>query len=165
MVVTISGILAGVMAQVFSEATRSQNRLTIRTALLRQAQTAVERIRREIQDTDKDSVDPTSADLDLAATEEVRLGQIGYRLNGADLQRTEDGGTSWQTIAISVSSLTFDYQDDVGAALNPLPLSTANRKLVRRVRVSLSLAEQGEVLDLMTLAYFRKFAFETGGDG
>ena len=95
----------------------------------------------------------------MADTDTIAFDSVSFRLNPSDasqLQMSTDSGLSWQEIAYNVSGLTLAYYDSDGHVISgSVPLSQANRLLIRRVRVQLDLDHNGETIRLVSSAYIR----------
>lgn len=155
------GIIAGVLAPTFMNATETRIRFHQRNTLLFKARTALERMTRELREM---SVTSGVPDLGQATATRVDFGTTSYRQSGGNLERSSDGGTTWYTMAGGVSALTLAYQNLDGTALSPLPLDATNRQNVRRVVITLdmnfnSAAPAAELLTLRSQVYLRRCGY------
>ena len=157
-VITISGILAGVAAPPLVTATQARHRAVWRQTLLAEARTAMERMTRELREAARDP-DREAPDLALADQEHIAFGATGYRLEGNVLQRRSAGDGAWRTLARHAAQFALTYRDEDGATLAAVPLSAADRARVRRIGLSLTLENGAERIALVTGVYLRRFAF------
>ena len=155
MVITLSGILAGIASPPLVEAIKSRNRLIIRNALLSEARFAVERILRDMREISAQDSDSSAADISTADDDRIDFENSSYRLLSNVVQRLSASDSSWYTIARNVSSFTLSYYDQDGNSLSSTPLSETNREKVRRVVVELEISKHGETLSVTSGAYLR----------
>lgn len=81
---------------------------------------------------------------------------VVYQYVAASDELTRDSGSGAQTVLRNVTALEFRYFDAAGNALNALPLSAADRLLIRFVEVDISgTSERGEPLQYVTRVFVR----------
>lgn len=156
-VITITGLIAGIVAPPLVEATRARNRAVYRAALLAESRTALERMTRELREMPL-ATGTRAPDLSHADTDRIEFGATGFRLEDDVLQKLGTDG-SWRTLAQHVSSFTLSYYDEDGAALGTLPLAESSRTDVYRIGVTLTLARASETITLRSGVFPRCWAY------
>ena len=157
--ITLLGILGTAVTVPIMVVAQGQARTEQRFDLLDQGRVALLRWVQEARAIER--LGATGPDLRTATDEMVAFGDVHYRLDGAEWQRSEDDGTTWKTIAGNVTSLEYTYFDLDNGTLSQ-PLDAADRQTVRRVRVAITLGVGAETLTLESSAYFQEFAFKDG---
>ena len=145
MVISLTGIIAGVIAVPLVEVTRRHQRSTTRAALVVEGQMALERILRELRQ---------ETTVSLASASQIDFGSESLRLNSGALEYSPDA-TTYHKLCGHVSSFSFGYVDSSGSALTSFPLSSSDRAAIRRLILSLILTDQGETVQLRTGVYLR----------
>ena len=119
-VIVIIGILATIAATIIMQGVSTYSVGESRSNALYQARFAVERMAREIRlIRSKTAADiPTMTGTTLLYNDINGL-QMGFRLNAGNIERTQDNGATWQTLAINITGPggnIFTYLDNTGAA-------------------------------------------------
>lgn len=96
-----------------------------------QARIAMERMTRDMRAI-RSTNDIATAGTSVFTFNDVSGNNITYQLSGTQLVRILNSTTT-NVLATNVTSLSFTYYDVNGIALTSLPLSSANRKLVRYI--------------------------------
>ena len=120
--IVIVGIISGIAAMVILQGAKAYSVEQSRSDVHYQARLALERMGREIRMVRSRTVaDIPMMNPTLFLYTDSQGIQMGFRLNAGAAQRTEDNGTTWQTLATGVTALNFSYlqQDDVTAATAP----------------------------------------------
>ncbi|OGQ97613.1 MAG: hypothetical protein A2521_10570 [Deltaproteobacteria bacterium RIFOXYD12_FULL_57_12] len=86
--------------------------------------------------------------LDLNPDEDVTF---AYNSANKELTRATSGGTG-QALAGNIQSMAFAYFDGSGNALTTLPLSSGNRALVRRIKVTITATTAKDASKTRTLS-------------
>jgi type II secretory pathway pseudopilin PulG len=158
-VIAVAGVIAGVIAPPLAQGLRLQNSATVRGALLQEGRSALERLTRELRETPYDAAATDAPAITLADATAIDCQDQSYRLTGTTLERCAAGASTWYPLAKHVSAATFSYYDQDGNALAATPLSAANRALIRRIGVDVTLAQGGQTLRLRSGVFLRYFAF------
>ena len=81
---------------------------------------------------------------------------VTYTFVGGNNELTRDSGAGAQTVLRNVTALDFRYFDAGGNALTTLPLSAADRQLVRFVEIDITgRSDRGEPLRYVTRVFVR----------
>ena len=154
--VVILGVLSTVGAAMMVESVKAWNQFIFRADTGMQARFGLDEMVREIRETDVDD----SIGGPIIATADARTYDFTHTLTsstaeavnfswnntaGAPLLRNAD------TLIPRVTALAFAYYDKTGASLTPLPLTAAQRDLVRRVVVTLTIQNDTNTADTMKL--------------
>jgi prepilin-type N-terminal cleavage/methylation domain-containing protein len=119
-VIVLVGILATMAAMIIMQGVRAYSVEQSRSDAHYQAKLAMERMAREIRLIRSSTVTdiPTMTGTTLRYNDINGL-QMGFRLNGGNIERTEDNAVSWQTLATNITGPggnIFTYRDNIGAA-------------------------------------------------
>ena len=155
--ITLMGVLGVTIVMPLLEVTRGQRRQEVRFELLDQGSIAVRRILNEVRDISR--LGDTTPEMTVGEEETVGFGTTRYRLSGTTLERSQDSGSSWKTLANRVSGLAFSYYGIDGSSLS-VPLSSTDLNNVRRIAIALDMGHEGEILNLRSSAYLQNFAFK-----
>jgi len=113
--IVIVSILASIAAMIILQGVKSYSIEDQRSNVHYQSRLAMERMAREIRlirsrtDILNANMNPTS----ILYTD-IQGIQMGFRLNVGNIERTQDNGTTWQTLASGVTALTFTYLQQDG---------------------------------------------------
>ena len=126
-VIVLVGILATMAAMIIMQGIRAYSDEQSRSDAHYQARFAMERMAREIRLIRSS----TAADIPAMTGTTLRYNdingvQMGFRLNAGNIERTEDNGTTWQTLAINITGPggnIFTYLDTGGGLLRLRPVS------------------------------------------
>lgn len=122
--IVIVAIIAGIAAMIIAQGVRAYSTEQSRSDVHYQARLAVERMAREIRlIRSQTAADITTMNPATIRYTDINGNQMGFRLNGNNIERTQDNAVTWQILAGSASALTFTYlqQDGVtGAAATNL---------------------------------------------
>jgi prepilin-type N-terminal cleavage/methylation domain-containing protein len=118
--IVIVGIIAGIAAMIIAQGVRAYSDEQSRSDVHYQARLAVERMSREIKLIRSQTIaDITWMNPTLFQYTDVQGNQMGFRLNAGNVERTQNNGVTWQTLATGgVITLNFSYlqQDGVTGA-------------------------------------------------
>ena len=115
-------ILSGLAAVIALQAVKAYSTEQSRSDVHYQSRAAMERMAREIRlmrwNTALAQADVTIMSPTIIRYTDIQGNQMGFRLNVAEVQRTQDNAATWQTLATGVTALTFNYfqQDGVTPA-------------------------------------------------
>ena len=154
LVITIIGIIAGVVGFVLFGAVDAWTFKFNRADLLADGRLAMNRMVREIREIKNRGNVTTakSSEFRFINTSDV---DIKYKLDKGDLlNRTEDGTKN--LLAEDVSDLTFTYFDSDGATIDK-PDTNPDATDIRRVRINLCLTKNGENVYLQSDSVPRNF--------
>ena len=164
-------IIAGVAGSLLWNASRQRSEVSSRAELYDIAATAMDQISRYLREITQDECpgNPTPcllghAQISTATAGEIRFDSYGFRLNGTALEMTNDGATTWRTMATDVSEFTLAYFDRTGNSLAGFPLSETDRESVRRIQITLELTRWSQIAKLRTGVYLRSFMDEVQTD-
>ena len=139
-VITIIGIIAGVVGYILLGAVEGWTFKAKRNDLLWDGRLAINRMAREIREI-KNLTSVTTASSSQFRFTNVNNNSIIYSLSGADLNRTKDGSAN--ILAQNVSNLSFTYYDSSGAGI-ATPTVSPSATNIRRVRINLTLTNGGQ---------------------
>ena len=152
-VITIIGIIAGVVGFILFGAVDAWTFRLKRAGLLSDGRLAINRIVREVREV-KDLTSVIAASSSQFRFIDTDDTDITYSLNGSDLERTEDGTAN--TLAENVSSLSFTYYDFNGSTIST-PAVSSSATDIRRVLIDLTLTKDGEDVYLESESVPRNF--------
>ncbi|MCG8406442.1 MAG: type II secretion system GspH family protein [Phycisphaerales bacterium] len=171
--ITVGVIISGSAGLLILNAARQRAEVSARSELIDMGSAAMEcvlRYVREIRQDENFPAGPTpdlqgNAQISTASATELRFDNYGIRLNGSEIQITNDTGGNWHTFAKNVTGLTFTYYGwtsgiEAPQELSPLPLSSTNRQAVRIIQIQIDLARGSETTRLRTSVYLRSFMNE-----
>lgn len=168
---TVGVIVTGSAGWLIWSATDIRTQVAARVEVADTAATAMEcmvRYVREIQQ-DECPVNPTPclmgrAQVSMATADELRFGNTGFRLSGAQVEMTTDDALNWHPVARDVSEFSIAYFARDGSALASFPLSQTDRESMRLVQITLALTRSSETVRLRTAVYLRSFMDEVTTD-
>lgn len=168
---TVGVIITGSAGWLVWSATDMRTQVAARVEVADTAATAMEcmvRYVREIQQ-DECPANPTPclmgrAQVSMATATELRFGNAGFRLSGAQVEMTTDDALNWHPVARDVSEFSLAYFARDGSALAGSPLSQTDRESVRLVQITLALTRSSETVRLRTAVYLRSFMDEVTTD-
>ena len=122
-VIVLVGILATMAAMIIMQGVRAYSVEQSRSDAHYQAKIAMERMAREIRLIRSSTVTdiPTMTGTTLRYNDINGL-QMGFRLNGGNIERTEDNAVSWQTLATNITGtggniFTYLYNNAIPPSL------------------------------------------------
>ena len=153
-VIVLVGILATMAAMIIMQGVRAYSVEQSRSNAHYQARFAMERMAREIRLIRSSTVTdiPTMTGTTLRYND-INGVQMGFRLNGGNIERTEDNAVSWQTLATNITGPggnIFTYLDKVGAA-------TAAPASLWLVQIQFTATQGTESIDMQTTVHPRNF--------
>jgi len=109
----IASLAAGIIVQVVKVYATEDNRSDIQY----QAKLAVERMARELRTMrSATAADITTMNGTTLLYNDINGTQMGFRLNAGKVERTQDNGATWQTLATNITGATiFTYLDNADA--------------------------------------------------
>jgi len=148
-VIVLIAIIAGIAALIILQGVRGYAAEDQRSSLHYQSRLAMERMTREI----RLARSRTAADVPVMTASNFQYinlqgSQMGFRLNGNSIERTEDNGATWQPLANGVISLTFRYLQQDGA-------TTATAATLWFVAIDLTVQQGTESLAMHTQVHPR----------
>jgi prepilin-type N-terminal cleavage/methylation domain-containing protein len=155
-VVTIIGVIAGVVGFILLGAVDAWTFKFNRADILADGRLAMNRMVREIREIKilTSVTTATSSEFRFTIDDSGSDVDITYELDGTDLDRTEDGTTN--VLAQDVSALSFTYYDSDGDTISS-PAVNPSETDIRRVQVDLTLAKNGENVYLRSQSIPRNF--------
>jgi prepilin-type N-terminal cleavage/methylation domain-containing protein len=153
-VIVIIGILATIAATIIMQGVSMYSVGESRSNALYQARFAMERMSREIREIRSN----TAADIPaMTGTtllyNDINGLQLGFRLNAGNIERTEDNGTTWQTLAINITGPggnIFTYLDNTGAV-------TASESSLWLVQIQVTATQGTESINMQTTVHPMNF--------
>jgi prepilin-type N-terminal cleavage/methylation domain-containing protein len=158
-VISIAGVIAGVIAPPLVAALTMRRSVAVRGALLQEGRSAMERLSRELRQTPCDAASADAPGITLATTAAIDCTDQSFRFNDNALERRAAGNATWYPLARHVSTAAFTYYDQDGNVLGATPLSVEDRAKVRRISSVVTFSYGNETLQLRTGVYLRYFAF------
>ena len=154
MVIVLVGILATIAATIIMQGIRAYSDEQLRSDAHYQARFAMERMAREIRLIRSS----TAADIPAMTGTTLRYNdingvQMGFRLNAGNIERTEDNGATWQTLAVNITGpggTIFTYLDNTGAV-------TAAPASLWLVQIQFTATQGTESIDMRTAVHPRNF--------
>jgi len=153
-VIVLVGILATIGATIIMQGISAYSGGESRSNAHYQARFAMERMAREI----RLMRSSTAADIPTMTGTTLRYNdinglQMGFRLNGGNIERTEDNAVSWQTLATNITGPggnIFTYLDKTGAA-------TAAAASLWLVQIQFTATQNAESIYMQTTVHPRNF--------
>ena len=153
-VIVLVGILATIAATIIMQGIRAYSDEQYRSDAHYQARFAMERMAREIREIRSN----TAADIPAMTGTALQYNdinglQMGFRLNAGNIERTEDNGATWQTLAINITGpggTIFTYLDNTGAV-------TAAPASLWLVQIQFTATQGTESIDMQTTVHPRNF--------
>jgi prepilin-type N-terminal cleavage/methylation domain-containing protein len=153
-VIVLVGILATIAATIIMQGISAYSGGESRSNAHYQARFAMERMAREI----RLMRSSTAADIPTMTGTTLRYNdinglQMGFRLNGGNIERTEDNAVSWQTLATNITGPggnIFTYLDKGGAA-------TAAPASLWLVQIQFTATQNAESIYMQTTVHPRNF--------
>ena len=153
MVCVLIGIIAAVIIPPLHQGVQSYAVSETRGDLTSQARQAATRMIRELRNVQKkanNTPNITAANATSITFVDVLDSTITFSLSGSTVQRNSN------PLVEQVSSLQFRYFNGTNAELTTLPLSATDRDNVRRIMVTLTLAEAGQTVSVTEQAFLRE---------
>jgi prepilin-type N-terminal cleavage/methylation domain-containing protein len=153
-VIVIIGILSTIAAMIIMRGVSAYSVGESRSDAHYQARFAMERMAREIREIRSDTVTdiPTMTGTTLRYND-IDGVQMGFRLNAGNIERTEDNGATWQTLAINITDPggnIFTYLNDTGAV-------TAAPASLWLVQIHFTATQGTESIGMQTTVHPRNF--------
>ena len=151
-VIVLVGILATIAATIIMQGVRAYSDEQSRSDAHYQAKLAVERMSREIR-LIRSSADISVMNSTLLSFTDINGTQMGFRLNGGNIERTEDNAVSWQTLATNITGPggnIFTFLDNNGA-VTAVPIS------LWLVQIQFTATQGTESIDMRTTVHPRNF--------
>ena len=152
-VCVLIGIIAAVLIPPLHQGVQSFAVTETRGDLTSQARQAATRMIRELRNIQKEGDNTpniSSANATSITFVDVLDNTITFSLSGSTVQRNSNA------LVEQVSSLQFRYFNGSNAELTTLPLSATDRNNVRRIMVTLTLAEGSLTVSVTEQAYLRE---------
>ena len=154
-VCVLIGIIAAVIIPPLHQGVQSFAVTETRGDLTSQARQAATRMIRELRNIQKEADNtPNISTANVASITFVDVldNTITFSLSGSTVQRNSN------PLVAQVSSLQFRYFNGSNAELTTLPLSATDRNNVRRIMVTLTLAEGSLTVSVTEQAYLRELS-------
>ena len=153
-VIVILGILSTLAALIILQGVKAYSVEDQRSNVHYQARLAMERMVREIR-LIRSTADVTSALTDGTQLQYVDINNaaIGFRLNAGQIQRTQDGGITWQPLASGITAPggnMFTYLDNTGA-------STATKANLWLIQIQFTATQGTESVTMLTTLHPMNF--------
>jgi prepilin-type N-terminal cleavage/methylation domain-containing protein len=151
-VIVLVGILATIAATIIMQGVRAYSDEQSRSDAHYQARLAVERMSREIR-LIRGNADISVMNGTLLRFTDINGSQMGFRLNGGNIERTEDNAVSWQMLATNITGTggnIFTYLDNNGA-------TTAAPASLWLVQIQFIATQGTESIDMRTTVHPRNF--------
>lgn len=164
MSIVISMAMLAIFTGFYLAQQRSFRRHRVEIAASQSLRNALEQMSRELRTAGLDPTGSSGAGITLADATEVDFtldadadGNTSgattgapetkkFRLNGTTIESYQEDSATWATLADSVTGLTFQYYAcGATTAMTPLPLSAANRALVVRIDVAVTVGGSGGI--------------------
>ncbi len=155
LVTLLVGILAAMLIPPLKQGIQIYSAHETRSDLTSQARDAATRMIREMRNIQKEADNTpnlTTADDDNITFVDVLGNTITFALTGTTVDRNADD------LVDNVSTLQFRYFNGSNTELTTVPLSAANRDTVRRILLTLTLAEGDKDVTVNEQAYIRELA-------
>lgn len=160
-VIILVGIVSGLFAVLINQVIETYAFVVVREDILSETDLAVERMTREIRHI-KDSLNIYRADATEFQFADTDDNIIDFRQDGTSIFRAEGiAGTNGDLLAEDVSGLTFRYWDENNAELSAIPLSAADRQLIKRIEISTQMQRQNQDVRVDTQVYPRNLPKKT----
>jgi len=153
-VITIIGIIAGVVGFILFGAVDAWTFKFNRADLLADGRLAVNRMVREIREIKDDDSVTTASSSEFRFTNAGNV-DITYNLSSTVLNRTADSVTN--VLAEDVSSLTFTYYDSCASGATSITPTVGANTNIRRVLIGLTLTKNGENVYVRSQSVPRNF--------
>lgn len=150
--IVLVSILAGVATMIILQGVRAYTDEQSRSDIHYQARLAMERMGREIRLIRTRTVAdiPTMNGTTLLYTD-VNGTQMGFRLNAGKIERTQDNGATWQTLATNVTGgAVFSYLDNTGSV-------TALQTSLWIIQIQVAMTQGAESATMRTAVHPRNF--------
>lgn len=154
-VCVLIGIIAAVIIPPLHQGVQSYAVTETRGDLTSQARQAATRMIRELRNIQKEANNTpniSTANATSITFVDVLDNTITFSLSGSTVQRNSN------PLVEQVSSLQFRYFNGTNAELTTLPLSATDRDNVRRIMVTLTLAEGSLTVSVTEQAYLRELS-------
>ena len=151
-VIVLVGILGTIAAMIIMQGVRAYSVEKSRSNAHYQAKIAVERMAREIR-LIRSTADIPVMNGTLLRFTDMNGTQMGFRLNGGNIERTEDNAVSWQTLATNITGTggnIFTYRDN-NRAVTAAPAS------LWLVEIQFTATQGMESIDMHTAVHPRNF--------
>lgn len=144
MVITLLGIIGGIIALPLYIGTKGWFEATTREGITESGRIAIERMMREIRNTARKANNTTCISAAAANSltfsdlsgDMTNCNSITFSLSGTNLLRCPDSACATQyVLANNVSSFTIKYYKSDNSWINEEPISAANRPLIRRLAI------------------------------
>lgn len=153
-VIVILGVISSIAALVILQGVKAESDEQSRSGVHYQERVAMERMAREIRMIrSATAADITTMNGTTLMYTDINGMQMGFRLNGGIIQRTENNGGTWQTLAVNVTGPggnIFTYLDANGAV-------TAAPASLWLVQVQFTATQGAESISMRTTVHPRNF--------
>lgn len=153
-VITIIGIVAGVIGFVLLGAVDAWTFKFNRTDLLADGRLAMNRMVREIREIKDDDSVTTASSSEFRFTNAGNV-DITYNLSSTDLNRTANSVTN--ILAENLSNLTFTYYDSYASGATSITPTVGTDTNIRMVQIDMSLTKNGENVYVRSQSVPRNF--------
>jgi len=147
-------ILSGLAAVIILQGVKAYSTEQSRSDVHYQSRAAMERMAREIRlmrwNAALAQADVTTMNPTIIRYTDIQGNQLGFRLNVAEVQRTQDNAATWQTLATGVTALNFNYFQQDGVT----PASAATLWFVE---ITMTDTQGSETLQMRTRVHPRNF--------
>ena len=150
--IVLVSILSGIAAMIILQGVRAYSDESSRSDVHYQARLAVERMAREIRLIRSSTVAdiPTMNGTTLLYND-INGTQMGFRLTAGNLQRTQDNGATWETLATNIpGGPVFTYLDNTGVV-------TGAQTSLWLVQIEAAVTQGTESVTMRTTVHPRNF--------
>ena len=148
-------ILSSLAALIILQGVKAYSTEQSRSDVHYQSRAAMERMAREIRlmrwDTVLAQADITTMNPTLLQYTDIQGNQMGFQLNIATVQRTQDNAATWQTLATGVQLLNFSYFQQDGVTM------AADATTLWFVEMTMTDKQGTETLQMRTRVHPRNF--------
>jgi prepilin-type N-terminal cleavage/methylation domain-containing protein len=152
--IVVVGILAGLAAMIILQGVKVYSTEDLRSSAQYQARIGMERMMREMRLV-RSTGDVTSVLTDRTqfVYNTINNASIGFRLSGGQIQRSQDGGATWQLLASGITAPggnLFTYLDNTGA-------STTTKANLWLVQIQFTATQATESVTLLSTVHPMNF--------
>lgn len=165
--IAIGVIICGSAGSLIWNATIQRTEATARGELVNAASAALELMLRYCREIEQDEcpANPTpcllgNAQVSTATASQVRFGNYGFRLNGANLEITTNNAVNWWPAAKNITTFTLAYFNKTGTGLTSFPLSASDREDIRRIQITVDMTAGNQTAKVRCGLYLRSFMNE-----
>ncbi len=157
---SLTAIIGSMAATLVIESSRVRSGAAVRAELTESAARSLEQILRYVREISQDAGMTGQAQIISAASTALAFDDYGFRLNGNNLEMSDDARTTWQVMTRDLASFSLHYYMADGTELTPTPLNPAQCAAVRQIAVEIRLERGTEAVQMRSRVYLRSFQNE-----